>query len=180
MRLRKGRPGPLLSCALALSGASLVAAAWTGTSWYAAAHDERASYAALRDQVLAAGEQGAQNLNTLDHRALDRDLDTWGESTAGELHTQVTEGREEFARQIREARTVTTAKVLSGAVTELDSRAGRAKVLVALRITVTAPKSEPSAKESRLLGEVTRTGGGWKLSALGEAPVGYSTGTAGE
>ncbi|MCG5120325.1 hypothetical protein MA546_16385, partial [Streptomyces sp. T7(2022)] len=60
----------------------------------------------------------------------------------------------------------------SSAVTELDDRAGRARVLVALRVTVKAPGAEKTDKDSRMLGELTRTGGGWKLSALGQAPVG--------
>lgn len=113
-----------------------------------------------------------QNLNTLDHREADRGLDLWESSTTGELHEQLTEGRKEFTAQVKSAKTVTTAKVLSAAVTELDDRAGRARVLVALRVTVKAPGAEKTDKDSRMLGELTRTGGGWKLSALGQAPVG--------
>ncbi|MFE6287498.1 nuclear transport factor 2 family protein [Streptomyces sp. NPDC057877] len=147
-------------------------AAWTGWDWYDAAHDDSASYAAQRDRALAAGEQAVQNLNTLDHRDLDRGLDLWESSTTGDLHQQLVGGRAEFATQVKEAKTVTTAKVLSGAVTELDDRAGRARVLVAVRVTVKAPGEDSTDKDSRLLGELTRTGDHWKLSALGQAPVG--------
>ncbi|GAA2393242.1 nuclear transport factor 2 family protein [Streptomyces glaucosporus] len=147
-------------------------AAWTGWDWYDAAHDESAAYAVQRDEALAAGEQAIQNLNTLDHRRLDRGLDLWESSTTGELHDQLVSGRDEFADRVRTAKTVTTARVLSGGVTELDDRAGRARVLVALRVTVRAPGEKSVDKDSRMLGELTRTGGRWKLSALGQAPVG--------
>ncbi len=151
-----------------------VCALWSGWSWYAAAHDGSAAYARARDQVLAAGEQAVQNLNTLDHADLTHGLDLWEGSTTGDLHTQLVQGRADFEKQVQQAQTVSTARVLSGAVTELDDRAGRASVMIALRITVQAPKSAPAAKESRMLGELTRTPDGWKLSALGQAPTGDS------
>ncbi|MFI0899343.1 nuclear transport factor 2 family protein [Streptomyces sp. NPDC020983] len=165
---------PLLAVALALAVAAAVAAAITGWSWYGAAHDDDASFARTRDTVLAAAEQAVQNLNTLDHSDLDHGLDIWESSTTGDLHTQLTQGRAAFAKQVQQARTTTTAKVLSGAVTELDTRTGRASVMVALRITVQAPEQQPAVKESRMLGQLTRTAAGWKLSALGQAPTGES------
>ncbi|MFF9350586.1 hypothetical protein [Streptomyces sp. NPDC014734] len=167
---------PLVAVAIALTVAAAAAAVWGGWSWYGAAHDTSASYAQTRDDALAAGEQAVQNMNTLDHRKLDEGLDNWEDSTTGELHKQLVEGRGGFEKQIQEAKTASTAKVLSGAVTELDERAGKASVMVALRITVTAPKAEPAVKESRMLGQLTRTSEGWKLSALGQAPVGNTAG----
>jgi Mce-associated membrane protein len=166
------RPAPLLLAALALVLAAAVAAGVTGWSWYGAAHDGDAAFARTRDTVLAAGEQAAQNMNTLDHADLDHGLDVWEASTTGDLHTQLVQGRADFEKQVRQAQTVSTAKVLSGAVTELDTRTGKAGVMIALQITVRAPKAQPSVKESRLLGELTRTPAGWKLSALGQAPLG--------
>lgn len=166
---------PLLAATLALTAVAAGFATWGGWSWYDAAHDDLAAYAKERDAVLAAGEQAVQNMNTLDHRDLTRGLDFWEHSATGELRRQLTDGREQFEKQIQQARTVTSAKVLSGAVTELDDRAGRASVMVALRITVTATKGEPAHKQSRMLGELTRTPEGWKLSALGQAPVGNAT-----
>ncbi|MFB7918802.1 hypothetical protein [Streptomyces sp. NPDC056061] len=170
------RHNPLVAVAIALTVAAAAAAVWGGWSWYGAAHDASASYAQTRDDALAAGEQAVQNMNTLDHRKLQQGLDNWEDSTTGELHKQLVDGRSGFEKQIQEARTASTAKVLSGAVTELDERAGRASVMVALRITVTAPKSGPAVKESRMLGQLTRTSEGWKLSALGQAPVGNTAG----
>ncbi|WP_122620294.1 nuclear transport factor 2 family protein [Streptomyces sp. Tu 4128] len=163
---------PLSALALALTLVAGGFAAWAGQDWYGAAHDEQAAYAEQRDAALSAGEQAVQNLNTLDHREIQRGLDLWESSTTGELHEQLASGRAEFADQVKEAKTVSTARVLSGAVTELDDRAGRARVLVALRVTVKASDGSKSDKDSRMLGELTRTDGRWKLSALGQAPVG--------
>ncbi|GGZ33011.1 nuclear transport factor 2 family protein [Streptomyces poonensis] len=166
------RPRPLAALVLALTLVAGGFAVWAGQDWYRAAHDDRAAYAAQRDEALAAGEQAVQNLNTLDHRDLQHGLDLWESSTTGELHEQLVSGRAEFAEQVEKAKTVTTARVLSGAVTELDDRAGRARVLIALRVTVKASDGAASEKDSRMLGELTRTKGQWRLSALGQAPVG--------
>jgi Mce-associated membrane protein len=170
---------PLLVAGVVLALAAAFAAAWTGWSWYGAAHDGDRAFARTRDAALAAGEQAVQNMNTLDHNDLAHGLSVWESSTTGDLHTQLVQGRADFERQVQQAQTVSTAKVLSGAVTELDARTGRASVMVALRITVQAPKSAPSVKESRLLGELTRTASGWKLSALGQAPLGDSAASTG-
>ncbi|MEI7030210.1 nuclear transport factor 2 family protein [Streptomyces pratensis] len=173
---RTGTRNPLVIAALALTVGAAGAAGWGGWQRYEAAHDEAASFAQTRDDALAAGEQAVQNMNTLDHRALEEGLDSWEQSTTGDLRRQLVEGRDAFARQIAEAKTVSTATVLAGAVTELDQRSGRAGVMVALRVTVKAPKGEPAVKESRLLGSLTKTSEGWKLSALGQAPVGSTAG----
>lgn len=167
-----GGTRPIVAAALVLTLIAGGFAAWAGLGWYGASHDESAAYAVQRDRALAAAEQAVQNLNTLDHAKVDQGLDLWESSTTGELHDQLVQGRAEFANQVKTARTVTTARVLSGAVTELDDRAGRARVLVALRITVKAADDKSSEKDSRMLGELTRTGSQWKLSALGQAPVG--------
>ncbi|MEU1037744.1 hypothetical protein ACFYP4_01220 [Streptomyces sp. NPDC005551] len=164
---RRAVPAAALALALAAGGT----AAWAGTDWYRAAHDDSADYAVQRDQALTAGEQAVQNLNTLDHREVDAGLDLWESSTTGDLHDQLVDGRAAFTKQVKAAGTITTARVLSGAVTELDERAGRARVLVALRVTVRASTGSTD-KDSRMLGELTRTGGRWKLSDLGQAPVG--------
>ncbi|WP_279577814.1 hypothetical protein [Streptomyces sp. YIM 98790] len=175
-RARARRAALLAAVILLLAAAGF--AARSGTAWYAAAHDERTAFGAARDEALAAGKQAVQNLNTLDHRDTDRGIGLWLDSTTGELHTQLAEGREAFEEQIRRAGTVTTAEVLSGAVTELDERAGTARIMIALRITVRTPDAEPeqapAVKESRMLGELSRTPEGWKLSALAQAPMGYA------
>ncbi|MEU6040601.1 hypothetical protein ABZ801_34900 [Actinomadura sp. NPDC047616] len=162
---------PVQVIAIVLTVVAAVAAGWFGWSRYAARHDDSLRYAATRDQVLRSAEQGVQNLSTLDYRSLDRSLKAWQESATGDLYRDIVQGRAQFEQRVREARTVTAAKVLEAAVTELDEHAGKARVLVAVQITVTPPEGEPAVKKSRLVGELTRTADGWKISGLGQAPI---------
>ncbi|QKG24193.1 nuclear transport factor 2 family protein [Actinomadura verrucosospora] len=147
-------------------------AAWAGRNWYSAAHDGAHAYSRTRDAVLQSAEQGVQNLSTLDYRDVDTGLATWLDSTTGDLHRQIAQDRAGFTDRVRKARTVTTAKILDAAVSELDERSGKASVLVAVETTVTPPGGTPVTKQNRLEGRLARTPGGWKLSDLGQAPAG--------
>jgi Mce-associated membrane protein len=48
-------------------------------------------------------------------------------------------------------------------------------MMVAVQITVTPASGTPVTKQSRLLGTLARTPSGWKLSALGQVPVGAAS-----
>lgn len=177
----RGRRRPVGAVTAVAVAASVVAAgfaAYYGWSWYRAAHDESLRFSRARDAVVRAAEQGVQNLNTLDYRTADQDFTTWERSSTGALHDQLVQGRTQFEEQVRQARTVTTAKILEAAVTELDTRTGKAGVIVALQITVTPQDGQATTKPSRMRAQLTRTSSGWKLSALGQAPVG-TTGSGG-
>lgn len=163
---------PLRLVAAASATVAALCAAYFGWSWYGAAHDDSLAFSRDRDTVLRAAEQGVQNMNTLDYRTVDQDLARWEDSSTGDLREELVRGRAQFAAQVRQARTVTTAKILDGAVTELDDRAGKAGVIVALQITVTPERGSATTKQSRMRAQLTRTGGAWRLSALGQAPVG--------
>jgi len=166
------RMDPLRVTAIVVTLIAAIAAAWSGWSWYGAKHDDSIAYSAARDDVLQSGEQAIQNLNTLDYRSLDKSLQTWVDSSTGDLQRDITQGRAGFEQKMREAQTVSTAKVLEGAVTELDDRSGKARVIVGVEVTVTPSKGDPVVKRNRLIGELTRTRAGWKLSAVAPAPVG--------
>ncbi|GIH18412.1 hypothetical protein [Rugosimonospora africana] len=171
---RAGRANLWTLLALAMVAAAVVSTGWFGWSWYAAAHDDTLTYSRTRDDVLRAGEQAIQNLNTLDYRTAQQGIKVWQDSTTGDLHNQLVSGSATFLSQIAEAKTVTVAKVLDGAVTELDEHAGKASVIVAVDITVTPASGQPADKRERLSGQLTRTGTGWKLSAVGQVPVSAS------
>ncbi len=170
----RARPNRWTLLALVLVAAALASAGWFGWSWYSAAHDDALSYSRTRDDVLRAGEQAIQNLNTLDYRTAQQGIRVWEDSTTGDLHNQLVSGSSTFLDQIAAAKTVTVAKVLDGAVTELDEHAGKASVIVAVDITVTPETGQPTDKRERLSGQLTRTSTGWKLSAVGQVPVSAS------
>jgi Mce-associated membrane protein len=167
---RRWQRDPLLVTASALLVAAVVFAAWSGWSWLSA---PRASAdAQVRDQALRAGEQAVLNFNTLDYRTVDQGVKLWELSSTGTLHDEVTAGQAAFEQQIKQAKTITTAKILDGALTGFNVRAGTASVIVALQVTVTPASGTAATKQSRLAAKLTRTTAGWKLSSLGQVPVG--------
>jgi Mce-associated membrane protein len=163
---------PLLAVAIAVAVIAAGCAGWFGWSWYHAGHSGSVASARLRDQVLRQGEQEVQNFNTLDYQNLSRGMSLWQSSSTGTLHAEVTRGQAQFEQAVRKARTVTTATVLDAALTTLNPRAGTAGIIVALQITVKPATGAATVKLSRLQGSLLRTGSDWKLSALGQVPVG--------
>jgi Mce-associated membrane protein len=163
---------PVLAVAVVLAVAAAVFAAWSGLSWHSAAQAGPPALAQTRDQVLQTGEQEVQNFNTLDYRDVSRGLSLWEQSSAGPLLAQIVEGRAQFERQVEQAKTITTAKILDAALVSLNVRAGTASIIAAIQIDVVPSKGTPASKQNRLEGQLTRTSSGWKLTALGQVPVG--------
>ena len=173
------RRDPLLVTASLLLLAAVVFAAWAGWSWLSA--PRAAAAAQRRDQALREGEQAILDFNTLDYHAVAQGLRLWEQSSTGALHTQIMTGQASFEQQIKQAQTVTTARILDGALTGLNVRAGTAEIIVALQLTVTPAHGTAITKQSRLTGQLTWTPDGWKLSSLSQVPVGAAatSGTGG-
>lgn len=165
---------PVLTVAAALALAALACAVWFGMSWFGAAHDDSRAYSRLRDEVLRSGRQAVINLNTLDYRNFNEGLRNWQNSTTAELYQEIVQGRSRLERDVTRSRTVSSAKVLEAALTELDDHAGKASIIAAVQLTVTPGSGQPAVQRVRLMGQLTKTSTGWKLSALGRAPVGTS------
>jgi Mce-associated membrane protein len=163
---------PLLAVAIVLVVIAAGCAGWFGWSWHSAAHSGSTASARLRDQVLRQGQQAVQNFNTLDYRQLSRGLSLWESSSTGTLRSQIIAGRAAFEQQVSKAKTITTATVLDAALTSLNQQAHTADIIVALQLTVKPPTGAATTKQSRLEGALTWTRSGWKLSALGQVPVG--------
>ena len=178
------RPGPrrwlaepVVAAALVLAILAALFAAWSGWSWYRASTAGPPPDAQLRDQVLQAGEQAVQNFNTLDYRKVAAGLALWEQSSTGPLRAEISKGRAQFEQQIQQTKTITTARILDGALTALNPQAGTASIIVAVQITVTPASGSPVTKQSRLVGTLAKTASGWKLSQLGQLPVGAATGS---
>lgn len=170
LRLVGWRRNPLLATASALLAAAVVFAAWAGWSWLSAPRASAA--AATRDQALRAGEQAVLNFNTLDYRTVSQGLKLWEQSSTGALYAQIAAGASAFEQQIKQAKSVTTAKILDAALTGLNAAKGTAAIIVAVQITVTPTHGAAATKQSRQEGVLTRTPSGWKLSSLEQVPVG--------
>jgi len=170
---------PLVATAVVLAALAALFAAWSGWSWYRASTAGPPPGVQLRDQVLQAGEQAVQNFNTLDYRNVAAGLALWEQSSTGPLRTEISTGRAQFESQIKQTKTITTARILDGALTALNPRAGTASIIVAVQITVTPASGSPVTKQSRLAGTLTKTSSGWKLSQLGQVPVGAAGSASG-
>lgn len=149
------------------------AALFFGVSWAVAANDESVGFAAQRDDALQSGQLAIINFNTLDYRDVQKGLDRWAQSSTGPLHEEVVKGRDANAAKIAEAKSSTSAKVLDAAMTELDDRAGKARMIAVVEVVVTQEgQPQPAKKQSRYQAELTREGTQWKLSGLGPVAVG--------
>ncbi|MBO2447971.1 hypothetical protein J4573_12780 [Actinomadura barringtoniae] len=169
----KGRDHVLIA-AIALAVVAALVAGWFGWSAYSTSHDDSIAYGRTRDDVLRTADQAIANLNTLDYRNVTAGLGLWQDSTTSELYDQIVKGRADLEREVAKNKTTTTARILESGLTELDTRAGKAAVMAAVRITVTGADGKSTNRISRLAGQLTKTSSGWKLSALGQAPTGTS------
>ncbi|MGH3239991.1 MAG: hypothetical protein ACRDNL_06400 [Spirillospora sp.] len=169
---RRRSGDPLVRVALAVTVIAALVCAWFGYSYRSASSDDSLTYAADRDRVLAAADQAIVNLNTLDHRDVDGGLKVWQDSSTAELYNEIVQGRARLKGDIEKAKTTSTAKILESALTELDTRAGKAAVIAAVNVTITRADGKPATNLRRFAGQLTRTSSGWKLSALGQAPTG--------
>jgi Mce-associated membrane protein len=165
---------PLLASAALLAAASAACAGWFGWSWYQAAHSDTLADARARDAVLQDAEQGVLDFNTLNYHNAAAGLRLWLDSSTGTLHSQLSQNLRQEVSLVQGKRTITTAKILDGAVTQLDTGAGTASVMVAVAVTVTPAKGAPFTERESEVGQLSRTPSGWKLSALGypSAPAG--------
>ena len=163
---------PVLAVAVVLTVLAAVFAAWSGWAWHSAAQSDQTALAQTRDEVLRAGEQDVQNFNTLSYRNVSQGLALWEQSSAGALRTEVVAGRSEFEQQVEQAKTITTAKILDAALVTLNLHGGTATIIAAVQLNVIPAQGAAVSKQSRLQGQLTRTASGWKLTALGQVPVG--------
>ncbi|TDP95172.1 hypothetical protein [Labedaea rhizosphaerae] len=147
-------------------------AGWTGFLWLRASSDDSRAYVADRDAVLQTGYRDIATLTSLDYRQPDAGLKRWADVSAGPLHEQLAQTSQPTKQQLAAAKTVTTGTVVDASVTELDARAGTATVIASVRVVVTPVSGKPVTKRNRLRAELMRTADGWKLSSLGQVPMG--------
>jgi Mce-associated membrane protein len=164
---RRNPPRQLLAAAGALTVAAAACAAWFGYSWYSDAHSTALATASARDVVLADAEQGVLNFNTLDYHKAAAGLQLWLESSTGTLHSQLAQNLSQEASLVQSKKEITSAKILDGAVTQLNTSAGTATVIVAVTVTVTPATGKPASEKESEVGQLTRTSSGWRLSSLG-------------
>jgi Mce-associated membrane protein len=118
--------------------------------------------------VARAGRQEIATLNTLDPRAADAGLRRWLDASAGPLHDELRRTFAQNKRKIEQARTGAAGTVTDLAVTELDTRAGTARVIATVQVKLGATGLD----RKRFTAVLARTGRDWKLTSLTAVPVG--------
>lgn len=136
-----------------------------GALWLIALNSDSVSIAADRDAALRDARQAVLNLNTLDYHDANAGLDLWIQSSTGSVRDEFEKNREAYAQLVTQQKR-TSATIADGAVSELDDRAGVARVLLGVDVTVTPEGQQPTVTRQRIEAEMTRTDDGWKVSAL--------------
>ena len=174
---RSGRP--LRLAASAIFTVAVLAAAWFGWSWYAAASAGPSSAQQLRDRALQVAEQAVINVSSLNYHQLAQGIRLWKQSSTGPFRASVVAGQAQLEHAVAQAKTITTALVLDGALTSLRAGPGSATFIVAEQTTVSTPTGSPNVTQYRLTGQLTRTASGWKLSELQVVPTSAASASAG-
>lgn len=167
----RANPWPL-RVAVLLVVAAVAFAGWAGWTWWQASSDESLGYAKARDEVLAAGRAQVTVLTTLDSSDVDGGIERWLEVSTGALRDELAATDDKTRQTLRDGGSVATGRVLDAAVSELDTRAGTAKLLVSVEIETSVDGGAPATKRNRFVAGLTRTEHGWLLSALDQVPLG--------
>jgi Mce-associated membrane protein len=165
-------PTIALSVSIALVVAAAAVAVWFGVAWFKASNDDGIAFSGNRDEVDRVARAAIVTMNTLDYRKLDEGLSNWADATTGPLHDEITGLTQDKKKQLTDAKPVTSAKITSSAVKELDDRGGKATVIAAIEKTVQTANGKPQQTFQRISASLTRTKDGWKLDNLG--PVAYA------
>jgi Mce-associated membrane protein len=154
--------------------AAAVLLAVSGWTYADTRGDGALSYGKARDAVLAAGQREIARLNTVDGGHVDSDLDGWLDATTGPLHEQLSRSHTADAGSLKASGTSTRGSVTDAAVTELDTRAGTARLIATVQVRVTPASGTATTDRKRFEATLSRSGGAWKLTALTAVPVGTS------
>jgi Mce-associated membrane protein len=145
---------------------AVAAAGFTGWRWWSSSDSAAADLASQRDNVLAVGERQLVELNTVDFQTLDADFDRWREAATGPLLERLLRNRESDRQITLTAKTIAKTRVVTAAVTNLNTYNGTANVIAAVEITLSQNGTQQPPKVSRMDVDLVRTDAGWKVNAL--------------
>ncbi|KJK58478.1 hypothetical protein [Saccharothrix sp. ST-888] len=148
--------------------------------WYAQTGDDpRLRRAEARDSALADGRAELARLNSIDAKDSAAGLRQWLDATTGVLHDQLRSSSGADGAAVAKAGTSARGTVTDAAVTELDTRAGTARLIATVQVELT-PLSGGTATgttgtdRKRFEAGLARTPDGWKVTSLTAVPVGAS------
>ncbi|MEV6104150.1 hypothetical protein AB0M28_05450 [Streptomyces sp. NPDC051940] len=145
---------------------------WGGYAYASASGDDSLAYAKERDRVLDQGTARLTQLTSIDAKDVPGGLRQWLDATTGALRAELAAKQESNAATLKAGGTTTRARVTDAAVTQLDTRAGTAKLIAALRVEVTGSSAQPATDRKRFEVNLDRTDDGWKIKSITALIVG--------
>ncbi|MDT3397036.1 hypothetical protein RKE29_10330 [Streptomyces sp. B1866] len=148
--------------------------AYSGWAYGSARDDGDRTYAETRDAVLDAGRDQIARLNSIDGDNVEEGLRGWLDASTGPLHDQLLRTKDKDGTTLQKLGSTARGTVTDAAVTQLDTRAGTAKVIATLKVEITPRTGAPATDRKRFEAGLARTGGDWKLTSLNAIAVGAS------
>ena len=123
----------------------------------------------MREQMVAAGREGALALTTIDHNEVDRDVQRILDASTGAFRDDFAQRAEPFKAAARKAQSTSVGTVSEAGLEDVDGDSAR--VLVALTVMTSnrgAPEQQPKSWRTRVT--VTRVDDGFKVAAVEFVP----------
>ena len=152
--------------------AAAVFLAWSGWTGWRDEPDARSGPERARDVVLRSAREQIAALNSMDPARVDAGLRAWRDASTGALHDQLARDEPRNRTKIGQSRTTAAATVTGAAVTSLDVREGKAKVIASVQVKLALQGGAPTVQRKRFEMGTVRTPSGWKLESLTAIPVG--------
>ncbi|MFC4910228.1 hypothetical protein [Actinomadura gamaensis] len=162
----------LRPAARVLLALAVVFLGWAGWSLWQAYRSPLGDLGKDRDTVLRVGSAQVAALNSMDWTRPDDGLKRWQDASTGPLRDQLQREAAADRQKIVQGRTAAAASVDAAAVTSLDDRSGVARLVAAVRITLTpSGGGAPTVQRKRYEAGLARTPAGWRLQSLTVIPV---------
>lgn len=143
-------------------------------AWWVVNNDGAYTQAEERDTVVVEATHAIEVLNTLDHREVEKGIESWRSVSTGTLADQLGAVGEDELALLAEQQMISTGEVVDAAVLDLDGTT--ATLLAAVEVTVVddsgdGEDAEPEVKRNRFSADLEKVDGQWKLSALQQLAV---------
>ncbi|MEU5995396.1 hypothetical protein ABZ806_41015 [Spirillospora sp. NPDC047418] len=156
----------------ALVAAAVVFLGWSSWATWQDGSGEQSGPDRTRDVVLKSAAQQIAALNTMDPAQVDAGLRAWLDASTGPLREQLERDAAQNRVKIGRSKTSAAATVTGAAVTSLDVRAGKAKVIASVQVKLALQGGSPTLQRKRFEAGTARTASGWRLESLTAIPAG--------
>ncbi|QLY32342.1 hypothetical protein H0264_08845 [Nocardia huaxiensis] len=148
---------------LALAG---IAAAWFAGSWIVGGLLRDRPRAEARDEALAAAQQAAINITSMNLKDVDGSLALARSSMTGDLLDASTKNQDQLKQKVMADNVNISSKILGGALTELNSEKDHASALVVFQVTESGEGKATNEYRYTWSVDVVKNDGIWKADQV--------------